>query len=270
MLLYKYLPLTWDKHLSKDQKKLFHDRCDCITDNRFWFPKSDSLNDPYDCRAYFAISRNLEVIKAILDQLEKEEVNWALKKFPNCDSKKDIFELFSNIINSDNTSSSTKNFTLWSLQAMISNLVRAKITNVGVLSLTKNPRNVCMWAHYANNHQGVCLEIDIPKDTLSLDMVRYTNEQPVFKVHEIMTGKYGRFLDLFYTKSKHWANEREWRMVTRQGDRSKEIPNTKIKKIIWGANTSPITKEKILDSVNPEISTAQMELKSNYKLQLGT
>lgn len=127
-----------------------------------------------------------------------------------------------------------------------------------------------MWSHYANNHQGICLEIGIPKNTLSLGKVQYVKEQPTFKIHEIMNSKYGRFLDLFYTKSHHWSNEREWRMVSIQGKEIKEIPKTKIKKILWGIGTSPKTKEKIQEIIDITIPTVQMELKSNYELIFGT
>ena len=77
--------------------------------------------------------------------------------------------------------SGTKDFAIWSLQAMVSELVKAKVTNVGVFSLTEDPKNICMWAHYANNHQGVCLEIEIPKDTSSLGKVGTLKNSPFLK-----------------------------------------------------------------------------------------
>jgi hypothetical protein len=33
--------------------------------------------------------------------------------------------------------------------------------NVGVLSLTTNPTNGVMWAHYADQSKGVCVGIDL-------------------------------------------------------------------------------------------------------------
>src|SRR5699024_6085419 len=139
----------------------FKDRCDCISNNRFYFTKPEKLNDPYDCRPFFSVRKELKDIKAILENMEPEEVNWALKKFPSCNSREDIFNLIKKIDHHPKAAPSTKNFVMWSLQAMVSELVKAKIANVGVLSLTEDPINICMWAHYANNHQGVCLEIEI-------------------------------------------------------------------------------------------------------------
>ncbi len=81
-----------------------------------------------------------------------------------------------------------------------------------------------MWAQYASDHEGVCIEVDIPRNTRSLKNVIYTTQQPDFEVYEAMDEKHGRFLDLFYTKSKHWISESEWRMVAREGGEEKKFP----------------------------------------------
>jgi hypothetical protein len=270
MILYKYLPLTWADDLSDVHKDLFRKRCDCISENRFWFSKPDLLNDPFDCRPFFTISQNLESIKAILDEMEAEEIDLVLKKFPNCKSKDDILNLFEKIMSSTKTASSTKEFTMWVLQAMASKLVQAKIANIGVLSLTTDPSNILMWAQYANNHKGICLEVNIPEDTHSLKNVNYHKQQPDFAIHEAVNEKHGRLLDLFYTKSKDWKHEAEWRMVAIKGNEAKEIPGAVIKKIICGINFSNETKMKMAESIGREISTNQLRMKRNYKLYYGT
>ena len=67
---------------------------------------------------------------------------------------------------------------MWSIQAMASEIVNAKIANIGVLSLTEDPKNIVMWAQYASNHEGICIEVDIPRNTRSLKKVIYTTQQP--------------------------------------------------------------------------------------------
>ena len=34
--------------------------------------------------------------------------------------------------------------------------------NVGICSLTKDPLNLLMWAHYAQHHKGFVVEFEIP------------------------------------------------------------------------------------------------------------
>jgi len=148
--------------------------------------------------------------------------------------------------------------------------VEVKIANTGVLSFSTNPTNIIMWAQYANNHNGICLEVDIPKDTKSLKEVRYTQQQPLFVVHEVMNEKHGRFLDLFYTKSIHWKHETEWRMVTRQGNEAKQIPGAVINRIIYGINVSNETKKKVTELIGREIPSSQLKMKRNYVLHWNT
>jgi hypothetical protein len=268
MLLYKYLPISWTDDLSVAQTELFQKRCNCIRDNLFWFAKPALLNDPYDCKPFFTHLQNLEIIKAILEDMEPNEITLVLEKFPNCKTKEDIYILYEKIINSLN--SSTKNLAMWWLQTLAATIVNVKIANIGILSFTTNPRSILMWAQYANNHTGICLECDIPEDTRSLKKVCYTDQQPQFAIHEAMNERHGRLIDLFYTKSKHWKHEDEWRMVGREGNVSKEIPGAVINRIIYGINTSNETKEKITESIKTSIPTNQLKIKRNYSLDYVT
>lgn len=270
MILYKYLPLTWADDLSDAHKDLFRKYCDCISENRFWFSKPDLLNDPYDCRPFFTISQSLEGVAAILDEMGAEEIDLVLQKFPNCKSKNDIYKRIEKSVSSTRTASFPKDFAMWALQDMASKLVRTKIANIGVLSLTSDPTNILMWAQYANNHKGICLEVDIPEDARSLKEVGYAVQQPDFAIHEAMNEKHGRLFDLFYNKSMHWQHEAEWRMVAIKGNEAKEIPGAVIKKIICGINFSNETKKRMAESIGREVPTNQLKMKRNYMLHCCT
>lgn len=267
MLLYKFLPLTWDEELPKWEKDLNKKRLKCIEKNHFWFAKPDTLNDPYDCKPFYRGIQNLQDIKKILDNLEEDEFDFILQKFPTSKSRNDVLSLFARILGSSKTQSSVKNLTKHILQKFALLVVRAKIKNIGVLSLTTNYSSSLMWAHYAKNHEGICIEINMPNNTKSLDNVNYVESQPVVAVHEAMNEKHGKFQEIFYTKSEVWKEEEEWRMVARQGDETKPIPNTSITKILFGINTSENTKSKILGYISDDISTHQMKLKKNYVLE---
>ena len=103
-----------------------------------------------------------------------------------------------------------------------------------------------------------------------LDRVIYTEEQPCLEVHEAMNQKYGKLLELFYTKSVHWKNEKEWRMVTHNGGMAKKVPGAQIIQIIYGINTSDVTKEKITQLIERRIPTINMVMKRNYLLEIST
>lgn len=42
--------------------------------------------------------------------------------------------------------------------------MHSDIAGIGVLSLSKDPLNVLMWAHYAANHEGFCAGFDFPEN----------------------------------------------------------------------------------------------------------
>ncbi len=75
----------------------------------------------------------------------------------------------------------------------------------GILCFSKTWTNPVQWSHYANNHKGICLGFDIPKNSLA--KVNYVNERLAHDGHideTLMT----KFLT---TKFSHWSYEQEYR-----------------------------------------------------------
>jgi hypothetical protein len=89
---------------------------------------------------------------------------------------------------------------------------------LGILSLTEDPANILMWAHYAANHSGFVLEFNdehewfhqrksSSDDLRNLRQVSYVcSTEPRF-----LTELEGA--DVLYAKSEDWHYEREWRIV---------------------------------------------------------
>src|SRR5579859_4649417 len=80
--------------------------------------------------------------------------------------------------------------------------------------------NLLLWAHYAENHMGFCIEYDIPDESCEKECfaVKYTNELPVVeRVERYPEGapNAGKLkikkddFDVFLTKSRDWEYERE-------------------------------------------------------------
>lgn len=86
----------------------------------------------------------------------------------------------------------------------------------GVLCLTRLPLNPLMWAHYGDEHRGVCLELDTTvapaRNPLgAAHRVDYEWDYPTLRFFEADDEERVRALCL--TKSKDWEYEREWRYV---------------------------------------------------------
>ncbi len=77
----------------------------------------------------------------------------------------------------------------------------------GLLCFSEDKYNPVQWAHYAENHKGVCLGFEIPEGLLrkvkyvSERLTRETLEQP--DCHE----------KLLTTKFNHWSYEQERRLI---------------------------------------------------------
>lgn len=109
---------------------------------------------------------------------------------------------------------------------------------VGILSLTADCRNLLMWSHYGENHSGAAIEFDASNNFFKsatsddgllnvLGKVKYTDKRPTLTDaflrsvnYQFLSARWSAWLtllaerhDLFFTKSKQWAHEREWRLV---------------------------------------------------------
>lgn len=103
------------------------------------------------------------------------------------------------------------------------------------LSLTTNPANLLMWAHYAENHRGFLIEFDETNDFFKdtrkiLFKIPYSNIRPILSkqsvinlIQEIVTTlQKGDGVDLIdfqrlttiFHKSIDWKEEHEWRLIT--------------------------------------------------------
>lgn len=138
--------------------------------------------------------------------------------------------------------------------------LKQNIYGVGVYSLVKPkegelfPSNELMWAHYANSHQGFCIEydLDILKDNLTKDFdirnyihVEYANESPVITEGEDIFSIQRK---VFGTKSIPWEYESEIRLVFEKGG-IKPIANDAIKSIYFGLNIGFNEWKAIIDSL---------------------
>ncbi|MBK6743467.1 MAG: DUF2971 domain-containing protein [Hydrogenophilales bacterium] len=74
--------------------------------------------------------------------------------------------------------------------------------------------NLLMWAHYADNHRGVCLEFDLRNDVLCGALrCQYLQEFPFMKIYE---NSDEANLLILLAKSGVWSYEREYRLVAQE------------------------------------------------------
>ncbi len=78
----------------------------------------------------------------------------------------------------------------------------------GYLSLSKTEKNILMWSHYAQNHEGFAIGFDANHSYFDLGVteVEYSDQRPYLNPLQSEQDA-----SLFYTKSTDWAYEQEIR-----------------------------------------------------------
>lgn len=177
------------------------------------------LNDPHD--GLFLISDKLK--KSILK-----------KAVPNVKKNFSKSEIYNRIPENMIAEFADKSFS----QKWFYEMLQKNGVSLRTCSFTENLNNELMWAHYADNFKGVCVEFDfnsVPEVSNVLLKVNYTNEIPF--AQEISLNELKR---LHTIKRKAWSHESEWRILLNQIDKIKIEPLT-IQKIYFGPRT-PIDK----------------------------
>jgi hypothetical protein len=116
-----------------------------LDSSQLWFSHQNELNDPYDCK--YSLS------DGFLKLLYGNSADSLKKDLPNCQEKIDNTVL--SMLRSENCMN------------ILYNMLFGGRLGWSACSFTTDPINELMWAFYADNYKGVCLEFDISK-TLAL------------------------------------------------------------------------------------------------------
>lgn len=118
----------------------------------------------------------------------------------------------------------------------------------GISCLSESDSSLLMWAHYANNHKGMCVEYELLKISNQLKFtpvpVIYTNDRVTLSSLESEnldrdTMKF--FVESITTKSSEWNYEKEWRII-----RDESACNTRWDKVNKGALLKMIRPTSII------------------------
>jgi hypothetical protein len=90
--------------------------------------------------------------------------------------------------------------------------------SLGVVSLSEDPLQLLMWAHYADEHRGAVVELDIAHDALlsrSDGGDKYSDIRKVEYTQQKISGlpSPDTIVRALTTKSTDWSYECEWRLI---------------------------------------------------------
>lgn len=89
--------------------------------------------------------------------------------------------------------------------------------------------SILMWSHYASDHKGVCIEVELDEDPEHLFRVEYSEQRPQIETRKILAEVYKSMLQKnnpikndrlhswivqpYITKAREWSYEKEYRVI---------------------------------------------------------
>jgi len=248
--LYKYQPFNLYSLLNLTRRELY-------------FSKPENLNDPYDCDPPFEITktdRTQNNKKALFDKVK----NYEVRKSGIDGSMFD--QLYSTNGKPDDRFRRKYIDNPKPIQAQISE-------KIGVTCFSERADNLLLWSHYADKHQGFCLEFEVhtllndyPETKLYKVKYPKSNKLIRFSILEILNNP--DLLEKILTrKSYSWHYEQEWRLFCRTGGNETFRYNPKtVTNIYFGKNMAYKHKEIIISILSTplEHTTDEAIINTSY------
>jgi Protein of unknown function (DUF2971) len=169
-----------------------------LSAGKLWFSSPARFNDPFDCAYDVKLTEfSRDDCITLLDRASNGKCNaTTLASYPDEFLKQEVRR---------------------GLETVISNGLGAV---GGVCCFSATLTDLLLWGHYANGHQGFCLEFDTTTDPLfqTIKQVRYSDAIPTVSVEMFKTEDFKPALDLLLTKAECWDYEQEWRVLHAQAE----------------------------------------------------
>lgn len=187
-----YAPALLYKYYSDNELYL-----NSVRNNQMWYSAPCNFNDVFDC--------DISIDK-------KKVFNEALKLFPDQRGIRQgskMWRDFKGVINQQ-------------LRKLRDHFDELRQTT-GVSCFSESDHSLLMWAHYANNHRGMCVEYDLLEISNTLKFtpipVIYSKERSCFNFFDLQNLEKDTiqlFIRSLSSKSPEWSYEREWRIIRDQ------------------------------------------------------
>lgn len=182
---------------------------DIFESGTFWFSSPVNFNDPFDCKVYPTTESAIRRAEELLERNGMQSTEDSIRKIVT--------------------------------DEMVKKAVDRVMSNKGILCLTPHPDDILMWSHYAENHKGICLELDVrtcPEFFVYPMKVTYTTEYPTFNLGGEETNK------IYATKYEKWGYEDEIRILKDRVGKHEFAPQS-LKSVIFGCRTNDETKRNV-------------------------
>lgn len=203
-----------------------------FSSNCVFFQVPRNLNDPFECSPEFTFNGTDEDFIEYLTREKQRRDGGSIER-----ARAEMREVFIK----------DKVFLPYKLEMIRQSIYESLSTEIGIYCLSERYDSLLMWAHYADKHQGFCIEFDADETTPffgTAQKVRYSDTYPV--VDFFNTPRDEQVDQIFLTKSEDWCYENEWRIVDHeQGSGIREYPEKLMKSVTFGLRMPTFDRERI-------------------------
>lgn len=260
MMVYKYL--------SRDRIKFFDSP-------KLRFSQPSALNDPYECAPGFIISD----LNKMAQNAASRNIG-ALIEDPSTGrirplTAKDAALGMAEMLKDPETAKSE-------IVASSHKTLRTQMDkNIGILSLSEDPRVSLMWSHYCGNHTGFVIELDASHGFFARQSSGYPDIGTLEKVHyaenrpQVDICKLKILPSHFLVKDRCWSYEKEWRLIRDVTNATETIPTSglpvclfdipkyAIRSVVFGSLMADADKAEIRRAISNDPSLCHVALKQS-------
>ncbi|MCD6061748.1 MAG: hypothetical protein K0S16_2059 [Moraxellaceae bacterium] len=245
------------------------DRLAHLEHGRIWVSDPASFNDPFDLRLYI---RDLTCRGPYADE---ERLRQALACLLRDNAQVRDFWLFDDAL--------LAVLQDW-MQGKVGSrdviaAVQQRFNSFGVACFTQDWQSPLMWSHYADQHEGFCIEYRVCKDELARDdrhmflqqHVQYVSALPEICLSEVLFSPHQVLNRLLSTKSIEWAYEKEWRLISfARSHASVELPaGMQISALIGGIRMHDENLQALIETARRlDVPAYKVEADAHYAMVL--
>lgn len=208
-----------------------------LEDGYIYFPSNKDLNDPFDTNHMMLRLTNEDtemekVYNQNIDELKDVSMRAYFKKLYK--NKPDEFRKY------------------------VENETINVISTCGIACFTVSPIHIVLWATYADNHEGICIQYDTLRDRSFFKGVRKIDYVEKLEIIDYRPFSNPEVLcDVFYKKLNLWEKEYEVRLVKPKNGKYKINPEC-LRSIVLGIRVKDDYIEKVKDIVRRKYKHATL------------
>lgn len=211
-----------------------------VVDSKIYFPPAKFFNDPFDLHPVFDLTAPRHVQRKDYERLSKK-----YERLGRAERRMEARRVAKTSMSPKNIAATTR-----SIQHEHARVITEA---VGILCVCKKRDDILMWSHYADSHNGVCLEFDgMSKFMAHAQEVKYSKaREPIRAYHETEQQMMEKAL---LTKSDRWAYEDEYRLLRyKDGPGLVEFRPHNLTGIIVGASAEKATIDLVKGWISERI-----------------